>query len=109
MDIKRNGTNIEICVELGSGINDLRPTLRSDVDRKSDTDNYKDENDSDEIDEYIDDGTVAADYEELMIFVKDRVEDGEPQREYDIHLVIGSEKLNGAFSIGCLAGDLVGR
>ena len=94
---------------MGSGINDLRPTLRSDVDRKSDTDNYKDENDSDKIDEHIDNGTVAADYEELMIFVEDRVEDGEPQREYDIHLVIGSEKLNGAFSIGCLAGDLVGR
>ena len=109
MDIKRNGSNAEIYDELGSGVNDLRPTLRSDIDRECDTDNYQDNNDSDEINEYIHDGTVAADYEELMIFVEDRIKDGEPQREDDIHLVIGSEKLNGTLSIRCLAGDLVGR
>ena len=109
MDIKRKGPNAEIYDELGSGVNDLRPALRSDIDRECDTDNYQDKNDSDEIDEYIHDGTVAANYKELMIFVEDRIKDGEPQRKDDIHLVIGSEKLNRAFSIGCLAGDLVGR
>ena len=94
---------------MGSGVNDLRPTLRPDVDRECDTDNYQDKNDSDEIDEYIDDGTVASDYEELMIFIEDCIKDCEPQREDYIHLVIRSQELNRAFSIGGLAGDLVGR
>ena len=73
-----------------SGVNDFGLALCLHVDRKDDSYDDKDNNDTDEIDEDIQNGTVTAVNEELVILVKDRIDDREPQREYDVHLIVGS-------------------
>ena len=61
-----------------SGVYDLWLTLRLQIDRERNTDNYQDNDDSDKIDKNIFDRTVAAVNEQLMIFVKDRIKDRKP-------------------------------
>ena len=78
LHIERNYDNGQI-MDLGkSGIDDFFPAFTSQVDRKYYSDDCQDNDYSDEVDQYVDDRSVAAHDEQLMIFIKDRIKDRKP-------------------------------
>ena len=75
--------NVSLCVT------DLVLASHLQRDRENDPDEEQHDDNADYIFAKIDDAASVTFYEELMILIKDSVKDRKPEREYDVHLVIG--------------------